>query len=121
MDQNCCYWSRKYGREDGTDGRKKDVFFFDQHMQLFPPIRMKVFATGAVKAQIFVLDCWYTLDEYSRPSYQASDLESSVKRHIDDKRSATISAWVRSIGREGSLMSFRREKCRVKEGLYKLF
>jgi hypothetical protein len=121
MDQNCCYWSRKYGRDDGMDGRKKDVFFFDQNRQLFPPIRMKVFATGIVKAQLFVLDSWYNLEEYWRPSYETNDLETSVKRQIDGKGSVTTRAWVKSIGREGSLSSYRRNKCRLKDGLHNLF
>jgi hypothetical protein len=42
MDQNCCYWYRKYGGDDNSrDGRKKDIFFFDKNGRVFLPIRTR--------------------------------------------------------------------------------
>jgi hypothetical protein len=121
MDQNCCYWSRQYGREDGLDGRKKDVFFFDTYGQLFPPIRLKVFATGDVKVQLFVADAWYNLDSYWQPGYELIGLDVTARRRIDGKRTETLLPWVKYIGREGSIHTFRREKCKLTSGVYSLF
>jgi hypothetical protein len=121
MDQNCCYWSRLYGREDGVDGRKKDVFFFDNYGQLFPPIRLKVFASGVVKVQWLVVDSWYNLDSYWKPAYESIGLEGTFPRRIDEKKSATLVGWVKSIGRDGSLMTFRKNACKMDSGMYSLF
>jgi hypothetical protein len=121
MDQNCCYWSRKYGRNDGVDGRKKDVFFFNGHTQLFPPMWMKVFATGKVKAQLFILDSWYNLDEYWQPLYELPDLESKVRRRFEAKKGDTLSSWV-STGRwDCSLGSLCRTMCQLEGGTYSMF
>jgi hypothetical protein len=121
LDQNCCYWSRKYGRKDGLDGRKKDVYFWDSHGQLFPPMRTKSFATGVVKAQIFMADSWYNLDEYWQPAYESIGLDATVWRRIDEKRSSTTQAWSKSIGRDGSICSYRRKLCKGKDETYTLF
>jgi hypothetical protein len=121
MDQNCCYWSRQYGRDDGLDGRKKDVFFFDTFGQLFPPIRLKDFASGVMKVQLFVVDAWYNLDVYWQPAYELVGLDVTVWRRIDGKRTETLSSWVKSIGRDGFIIAFRREKCKLTSGGYSLF
>ena len=39
MDQNCCYYARKYFRKGGKDGRKKDVIFFESTGQVYLPMR----------------------------------------------------------------------------------
>jgi hypothetical protein len=41
IDQNLCYYNRRYFWDDGRDGRKKDVFFFRPDGKLFLPIRSK--------------------------------------------------------------------------------
>jgi hypothetical protein len=120
MDQNCCYWSRKYGRDDGVDGRKNDVFFFDQNTQLFPPMRMKAYSTGVVKAQLFIKESWYNLDEYWEPLYEIPDLETNIRRRIDGKKSGTNSQWVTEGGRDCRLSSLRRNMCKLEDGTYSM-
>ena len=100
---------------------KRMCVFFDEHGQLFPPMRMKVYASGDVKAQLFMKDMWKNLDEYWLPLYESGGLETTIQRRNEGKVCGGKYLWVKTIGREGTLASYRREYCQKKGGGYNLF
>ena len=89
---------------------------------VFPPIRMKLFATDAIRMQVFIKDDWYNLDDYWNPGYESVGLDTLITRQIKNKKSTKqVGAWVNTIGQDGCLPGYQRKLCKKKDGLYNLF
>jgi hypothetical protein len=124
MDQNCCYWYRKNGRDDGKDGRKKDIFFFDESGQLYLPLRAKQVSKGPAEIQFFVRNDWYNLASYWKPAYEMANQSSIIKRqhdHPTQTQLVDLPVWVKKIGLNGSLKTFRDSECLLDEGGLSMF
>ena len=120
IDQNCCYWHRKYGRDDGTSGLKKDVFFFDEYRQLFILMRVKSQKAGQLAVQFFVKDMRYNLTDYWQPLFDMNDLQSIIKRCCNTRHPDQLSTWVKEMRGRVSIDEMRRKLCRKPDGSYSM-
>ena len=126
MDQNCCYYARKYYRKGGNDGRKKDVIFFESNGQVYLPMRSKTYKNDRYEIQFFVMNEWYNLAEWWKPGYEMNGggsvlIKTRMELAKSTKERALLKPWVRNQGIDASIASMRRILCRQHDGSNSLF
>jgi hypothetical protein len=121
MDQNCCYYHRKYCHDDGRDGRKNDIFFFDANGRLFTPFRSKDFQSGRTDIQFFINDAWYVLSDVWVPAHELRDPNSRIRLRREVTNEKDLKRWVRELGTTGTMESMRIRLCQNEDGTPKLF
>jgi hypothetical protein len=121
MDQNCCYHHRRYGRDDGRDGRKNDIFFIDRNDKLFTPFRSKDFQCGRTDIQFFVNDKWYAMSDLWVPAHEVNNPNSRIGLRRELGNEKYLKRWVQELGSAGTMESMRLRLCRNEDGTQNLF